>query len=133
VDEYKNVGKVETILADNGTQFISGGWVDHWESQNVKTRLTSRYHPQANPVETRMKIIGDCLRTLCPTEHRKWSLHIKTIERRLNETPHQTTGTAPATLFLGVKFAISGDWIRLTPEQWRLELEKARETTKKAA
>jgi len=88
VDEYKNLSKVDTILTDNGTQFISSGWVDHWEGQDIRTRLTSLYHPQANPVETRMKVIGDCLRILCPTEHWKWSLHLKTIERRLNETPH---------------------------------------------
>ena len=49
----------------------------------------------------------------------------------MNETPHQTTGTAPATLFLGIKFAVNGDWIQLSPESWKLELEKAQETTKK--
>ena len=131
VDEYRPMGKVETILSDNGRQFIAGGWVDHWGKQGIKTRLTSYYHPQANPVETRMKVIGDCLRTLCPTEHRKWSFHLKTIERRLNETAHQTTGVAPATLFHGIKFGVEGHWIRLTPEEWQLELKKAKETTKK--
>lgn len=131
VDEYKHLGKIETIFTDNGRQFLATGWDDVWESEGINTRYTSLYHPQANPVETRMKVIGDCLRILCPTEHRKWSLHVKTIERRLNETPHQTTGTAPATLFLGIKFAINGSWIQLIPEMWQLELEKAKESTKK--
>lgn len=42
---------LQTILSDNRTQLTSKSWTEFMEKENIKTAFTSRYHPQANPVE----------------------------------------------------------------------------------
>ncbi|KAK7574193.1 hypothetical protein V9T40_011384 [Parthenolecanium corni] len=96
-------GKVKIILTIGALTFTSPKWKQYWYEKGVRIRLTSVYTPQSNPVETRMKVIGDCLRIYCPSEHHKWDEHLLKIEHRLNETEHIVTGTAPVTLFLKKK------------------------------
>ncbi|KAK7575703.1 hypothetical protein V9T40_011989 [Parthenolecanium corni] len=127
---YDHLGTCLAVLTDNGSQFRSSVWTDHWESRNIETRFTSVYHPQANPVETRMKIIGDCLRLLCPTQHRRWIQFISTIEQRMNDTFHRTTGHPPTTIFLQLKFTLDGKRIRMSEAEYRAVLKDAARTTK---
>lgn len=104
--------------------------MQYWENKGIETRFTSVHHPEANPVETRMKIIGDCFRILCPTDHRKWIDHIRAVEHRLNETYHCTTGHPSTTLFFKKKFDVEGELIDITEEEYQQVLKKAKETTK---
>ncbi|KAK7582234.1 hypothetical protein V9T40_013679 [Parthenolecanium corni] len=127
---YQHLGKCKTVLTDNGSQFRSSAWTEYWADQNIETRFTSVYHPQANPVETRMKIIGDCLRLLCPTQHRRWIEFIQIIERRMNDTFHRTTGHPPTTIFLQLKFTLDGKRIRMSEAEHRAVLKDAAKTTK---
>jgi len=131
IRQYQHRGTCKYLLSDNATAFQSGFCVKHWTDLNIQVRYSTGYHPQANPVETRMKIIADCLRVLCPTEHTRWIEFIKTIERRLNETVHATTGFAPTSLLLGIKFNIDGTFSKMTPTEYQQPLEQARSTTKK--
>lgn len=129
-EEFEYVGPTKTILTDNGPQFRSEHWISFWEEKGYECRFTSVYHPQVNPVETRMKIIGDCLRVLCPTKHRNWYLFLDDIEHRLNDTFHRTTGFPPATLMQKVKFTLSGQRVPMKAAEHAVILEKAREETK---
>jgi len=70
------------------------------------------------------------LRILCPTKHRNWYLFLKDIEHRLNDTYHRTTGFPPATLFLRVKFTISGAKIPLIDSEYAEILKRTQEETK---
>ncbi|KAK7602606.1 hypothetical protein V9T40_008195 [Parthenolecanium corni] len=88
-------GKVKVILTDRALTFTSPKWKQYWNEKGVRIRLTSVYTPQSNPVETRMKVIGDCLRIYCPSEHHKWDEHFLRIELWLNETEHIVTLRLP--------------------------------------
>ncbi|KAK7590526.1 hypothetical protein V9T40_002139 [Parthenolecanium corni] len=128
ISEY---GKVKIILTDRALTFTSPKWKQYWNEKGVRIRLTSVYTPQSNPVETRMKVIGDCLRIYCPSEHHKWDEHLEKIERRLNETEHVVTGTAPITLFQQKTFDASGDLIDIPDPEFTEIKNKALENTKK--
>ncbi|KAK7582237.1 hypothetical protein V9T40_013682 [Parthenolecanium corni] len=124
-------GKVKIILTDRALTFTSPKWKQYWNEKGVRIRLTSIYTPQSNPVETRMKVIGDCLQIYCPSEHHKWDEHLEKIERRLNETEHVVTGTAPITLFLQKTFDASGDLIDIPDQEYTEIKNRAIESTKK--
>ncbi|KAK7605039.1 hypothetical protein V9T40_006225 [Parthenolecanium corni] len=124
-------GKVKIILTDRALTFTSPKWKRYWHEKGVRIRLTSVYTPQSNPVETRMKVIGDCLRIYCPSEHHKWDEHLEKIERRLNETEHVVTGTAPITLFQQKTFDASGDLIDIPDPEFTEIKNRALENTKK--
>ncbi|KAK7604681.1 hypothetical protein V9T40_005867 [Parthenolecanium corni] len=109
-------GKPKTILSDNAMTFTSPKWREYWENQNIQIRLTSVYTPSSNPVETRMRVIGDCLRIYCPTQHHRWDNFLDLIEKRLNETEHETTGFEPITLFLKKSIQPNGEIIDLNDD-----------------
>lgn len=90
------------------TNSIPVEWNSALKQRKIEPRYIMPYHPQANLAETRMKIIADCFRELCSTKHRRWIEFISTVEKRLNKTPHRTTGIEPSTLFLQRKFTITG-------------------------
>ncbi|KAK7575691.1 hypothetical protein V9T40_011977 [Parthenolecanium corni] len=118
-------GKVKTILTDRALTFTSPKWKQYWNEKGVRIRLTSVYTPQSNPLETRMKVIGDCLRIYCPSEHHKWDEHLLKIERRLNKTEHVVTGTAPVTLFLKKTFETSAANCNVSNIIKQLDLERS--------
>ncbi|KAK7604676.1 hypothetical protein V9T40_005862 [Parthenolecanium corni] len=122
-------GKAEAILTDRALMFSSPKWKNHWESKGIKIRLTAAYTPQSNPVETRMKVIGDCLRIYCPTEHHRWDKFIRLIQKRLNETEHNTTGFTPISLFLRKEIIPTGELIDISDAEYRNLLKKAQENT----
>lgn len=103
-DYIPEVGKPETILSDNGTQFTSKSWMEFMKKENIKTAFTSRYHPQANPVERYNREIGRLLRTYCKSQHSKWPDMIKQIEFWLNRLRSDTTETTPIQILTGKRY-----------------------------
>lgn len=77
-----------------------------------------------------MKVIGNCIRVLCPNHSRRVEF-ISTMERRWNEIPHRTTGIKPSTLFLKRKFSPNGFPRPISEADFKKILEKARATTRK--
>lgn len=131
LSEYAHIGQCKEIVSDNGSQFRSETWVKTVSEKGIKIRCIAAHHPQANPVETRMKVIGDCIRVLCPSNYRRWIEFLNTMERRINEVPHRTTGVEPATLFLKKKFSPNGFPQPISNTDFGIILEKARATTKR--
>ncbi|KAF0714585.1 Retrotransposable element Tf2 protein type 1, partial [Aphis craccivora] len=46
-----NIGPIEQLLTDNGTQFHSKKWFQQMETLGIQTRHTTTYHPESNSVE----------------------------------------------------------------------------------
>lgn len=103
-DYIPEVGKPETILTDNGTQFTSKIWTESLDKKGIKTAFTSRYHPQANPVERYNREIGRLLRTYCANQHSKWPNMLKQIEFWLNRLRSDTTEATPIQIMTGSRY-----------------------------
>lgn len=119
------MGQLERFL------LIMGPNLPHISGRIIGLRLTSIYTPSSNPVETRMRIRGDCLCLHCPTRHRSWYWFRAEIESRLNCVEYSTTKFPPITLMEKVWIDYDGDLLSLTDTEYEQILQTARENTKK--
>lgn len=101
-DYIPNVGRPETILTDNGTQFRAKNWMTTLMDLNITAAYTARYHPQANPVERYNREIGRLLRTYCHEQHTKWPLYLGLIESWMNRLKSEVTEKSPSQIITGV-------------------------------
>lgn len=92
---------ITTILSDNGPQFASNLWRNHWREKGIEARFTSYYTPQSNPVERVMSTIKEVLRMRCRAQQRKWVEYLKEIEHKVNHVIHKTTEAIPYELVTG--------------------------------
>lgn len=85
VEDYiPSTGRPLTILSDNGTQFKTKIWEDTLREKGIETQFTTRYHPQANPVERYNQEIGKILRVYCNRQHTRWPMYLSQMEKWLN-------------------------------------------------
>lgn len=68
-DYIPTSGKPRTILTGNRTQFKSKIWGDTLREKDIEPQYTTRYHPQANPVERYNREFGRILRIYCSVQH----------------------------------------------------------------
>lgn len=116
-ETYALLGSWESIISNNGRQYSPPNWVKFLTDKQMEARFTVLHHPQANPVETRMKIIGNCIRILRPSSHGHCAEFIQTTEERSNITTHCTTKIEPVTLFLK-QFSLYGPLEDLSSEEY---------------
>jgi hypothetical protein len=101
-DDYiPKVGKIEQLLTDNGTQFHSKQWFKQLAVLGIRTRHTTTYHPESNPVERANREIGRMLRTYCHSKHTNWVKWIPNIEYWINHSHHSSTGYTPYQILYG--------------------------------
>ncbi|XP_062589262.1 uncharacterized protein K02A2.6-like [Saccostrea cucullata] len=99
---FASVGIPEEIVSDNGPQFTSSEFQDFMKHSGVKHTLVPPYHPQSNGLAERgVQILKKALKRQDFDGHR-WSLQqrLANFLLRYRITPHSTTGTSPAELFL---------------------------------
>ncbi|XP_062614634.1 uncharacterized protein K02A2.6-like [Saccostrea cucullata] len=99
---FASVGIPEEIVSDNGPQFTSSELQDFMKHSGVKHTLVPPYHPQSNGLAERgVQILKKALKRQDFDGHR-WSLQqrLANFLLRYRITPHSTTGTSPAELFL---------------------------------
>lgn len=102
-DYIPNVGKPSAILTDNGTQFTAKFWAKKIAELQIKTKYSTRYHPQANPVERYNREIGRLLRTYCHNQHTKWPNKLQQIESWMNQLRSETTEETPIQIMRGIQ------------------------------
>lgn len=102
-DYCKQVGKIECILSDNGTQFASQKWYQGLDKLGIKYIHSSVYNPQSNPVERYNKEINRLCRLYCSEKHTKWSDYLHYVEDCLNFTVNGVTEQVPYEIMFGKK------------------------------
>ena len=93
--------KPTVVLSDHGTQFTSSTWQEALRKDGIQPIMSSVYHPQSNPVERRMRTLGQMLRALCHHRQQSWALHVKPIEDVINNTVQAATGQTPMEVLTG--------------------------------
>lgn len=88
----------ECMLTDCGGQFLTNRWREFADRLGFRTKRTSPYNPQSNPVERVMREIGRALRAYSNDEHRRWDDALPRVEQVINATTHASTGVIPAEL-----------------------------------
>ena len=102
-DTFSREGLPETIVSDNGVQFVSNSMQSFLKENNISHIQTALYDPRCNgQVERFNRFLKDCVKlavkqndSTCPLDvvrERVWSYNI---------TPHSTTGVSPFLLLRG--------------------------------
>ena len=103
-------GPPQSILSDNGPQFISALYRDYMRNhKDVKIKYTSTYHPMTNgQVERLHKWIKERLRLIAYdgalnfiNGEDDWSEYLGIIQYTFNSTPNRITTYAPMDVVLG--------------------------------
>ncbi|UYV84871.1 hypothetical protein LAZ67_X003796, partial [Cordylochernes scorpioides] len=100
----KSVNSINTILTDNGKNFISKVFNKFLSLQGIKHAYTSPYHPQCNGICEKLNdTIMTKLRIAVLEKPRcKWSSLLPRVVKNHNSTPHDVTGFSPLFLMYGI-------------------------------
>ncbi|UYV64628.1 K02A2.6-like, partial [Cordylochernes scorpioides] len=100
----KSVNSINTILTDNGKNFISKEFNKFLSLQGIKHTYTSPYHPQCNGICEKLNdTIMTKLRIAVLEKPRcKWSTLLPQVAKNYNSTPHDVTGFSPLFLMYGI-------------------------------
>ncbi|XP_036144981.1 uncharacterized protein LOC118646382 [Monomorium pharaonis] len=98
LEYFNEIGIPDTILTDNGGQFITDRWKEFARGMGIQIRKTSPYNPQSNPVERVMREIGRIIRVYASERQVRWDKIIKRAEDTINSTVHTSTGYKPIQL-----------------------------------
>ena len=104
-DLFTTMGKVKTIISDNGPQFISEEFKNFCDEWGVLHRRVIPYHPQSNGeierlFRTVMKIIK-----IAHAQQKDWKLPLQKFLMAYRNMPHRMTGVSPARLIFGRQLA----------------------------
>lgn len=99
VDKF---GAPENVISDHGPCFRSHFWDKALKSKGTQPKHTSVYHPQSNPVERYMRILGEFCRLYCHGKHGSWSQYLTFFQDCLNNSVSESTGFTPIEIFLGI-------------------------------
>lgn len=94
-DVFHLFGVPESILTDNGIQFVSKEWkamLSRYDSRHV---LTASHSPQANASERVNRSILASIRAYIESDQTYWDVHLSVIASALRNARHSTTGQSP--------------------------------------
>lgn len=100
-DVFHLFGVPETILSDNGKQFVSKVMSDLCSTYGIKQLFTAIYSPQANASERVNRSILAAIRAYIKTDHRSWDEKITQIASALRNTVHVSTGYSAYYIVFG--------------------------------
>lgn len=93
-------GKPEAIVVDNASIHHGRKFTSELEKAGIRIINISRYHPNANMCERRMRDLSVYLRVLTHEKHSRWSEYLHYIQWVMNNSINSSTGYAPLTLHL---------------------------------
>ena len=114
---YKD-GVPETLISDNGGAFNSNELKDTLEKFGVAHKFNASYHPQHNPSERIMKVVGASLRSVISGDQTHWSDYIPKIECMINTSWHESTKFTPYHIDRGREMILNGkDYSQVNPAE----------------
>ncbi|KMQ91056.1 krab-a domain-containing protein, partial [Lasius niger] len=127
---FNEIGIPETILTDNGGQFVTDKWKEYAERVGFMVRRTSPYNPQSNPVERVMRELGRVMRAYFHDRQTQWNRIVPRFERTVNNTEHFSTGGVPIELYPEIDEKLEIDPRIYPEEETRIDVEQKREQMK---
>lgn len=97
----------ETIMTDNGSQFVSRTFQEFLKSGNHPPK-NPIYSPQANSSERLNQSIIQGIRMKMSTDHTKWDEYLTQIGFALRSTFHQSIGMSPHQALFGHEMVCHG-------------------------
>lgn len=94
-------GWPETVITDNGSQFISKAFKKFLKDQMVRHQLTPIYSPQCNSTERVNRVIKTMIKQYVKEDHRKWDANLPELQFALNTSTQESTGFSAAQLNFG--------------------------------
>lgn len=101
-------GAPRTLITDNGVQFHSKVFTDLMKAYEVHVAYTSKYHPQANPVERVNRVIKTMLSAYTSSNHRQWDQYLAKVGCAIRTARHEVTGLTPNFINFGREILLSG-------------------------
>lgn len=130
-------GAPQTIIMDNGAQFISKEFHLFLSNFKIKNRwYNAKYHPQHNPTERVNRVLITAISSYIKDNHRDWDLHLAEVTQALNLAKHEVTQLPPSFLIFGRHVPVDGEFYEAAdpdPEQkgevtgklfWQQNLQK---------
>lgn len=106
-------GVPESVLTDNGKQFISNDLESFLKKNGVKHITTAIYSPQVNASERVNRSILAAIRAYIADDHRDWDVHISSVACALRNSVHESIGYSPHFLVFGRQQVQHGSAYRL--------------------
>src|SRR5947209_7593783 len=127
---WRRHGLPKSILSDRGPQFISSFWQELLERADIKSRLTSPYHPQGDgQTERTQRTWLQYLRMYA--REKNWVSWLTPMQFAYNSAVHEATGFTP--------FSLSRTYLPLTglepgkrENPWRQNIKLASDNLEKA-
>lgn len=88
-------GTPETILSDNGVQFVSKEFQSLLARYGVQQICTGTHAPQANAAERVNRSILSAVRSYVENDQTNWDIHLSAIASSLRNSVHTTLGCSP--------------------------------------
>lgn len=107
-DIFTTFGTPESLLSDNGSQFLSEVFKKFLTSYGVKHIKTGVYAPQSNASERLNRSILAAIRTYIGTDHTKWDLNLPEIMGALRSSIHSAISTSPYQALFGQRMVQHG-------------------------
>lgn len=108
-DVFATHGIPDTVVSDNGRNFVSGEFESFLESNGIRHIRTAPYHPSSNgQAERFVQTIKSHLKKMPSTNINR---HLANILLRLRTTPNPASGESPAEILMGRKLRTIFDQI----------------------
>lgn len=100
-------GVPESILMDNGKEFVSTNFKDFLKAYGISQLFTSKHSPQGNSSERVNRSIIEAIRCYI-TDHASWDENISEISSALRSSIHSTIKTSPYEALFGQQMVQHG-------------------------
>ena len=138
-ETFAMFGTVESILSDNGSQFVSRQFQEFLASYSVRHVRTAHYAPQSSASERLNRSIISGIRAYIREDHPRWDEHLSPIMAALRSGIHTAIGMSPYSalslykLLKEVDALADGEIVAIEPSvKQKLLRSKIKENVEKA-
>lgn len=107
---FTRYGFPETVLTDNGSQFLSKQWTEYCQKHDINHLTTAVYSPRQNPVEQKNYNLKTRIRAqLLDTTHDRWDEGLPEALFSMRSTTNSATKHSPAEILFGQNLRSPGE------------------------